>query len=89
MNSDPQTDCGTHCAPLWYSLLSLRRLAPAPALQVEPAETGAPQPRTRRSGHCPVADGRWPRLKKARREGRTIVFLDQSGFMLQPTVHRT
>lgn len=28
-------------------------------------------------------------LKKARREGRTIVFIDQTGFMLQPTVRRT
>jgi hypothetical protein len=30
----------------------------------------------------------WPRIKKARREGRTIVFIDQTGFMLQPTVRR-
>jgi transposase len=30
-----------------------------------------------------------PSLKKARREGRTIVFIDQTGFMLQPTVRRT
>jgi transposase len=28
-------------------------------------------------------------LKKARREGRTIVFIDETGFMLQPTVRRT
>ena len=27
--------------------------------------------------------------KKARRRGRSIVFLDESGFMLQPTVRRT
>jgi len=27
--------------------------------------------------------------KKARRTGKTIVFLDESGFLLQPTVRRT
>jgi transposase len=32
---------------------------------------------------------RGPDSKKARRERRTIVLLDQSGFMLQPTVRRT
>lgn len=31
----------------------------------------------------------WPRIKKARRTHKTIVFLDESGFMLQPTVRRT
>src|SRR5262249_1980846 len=31
----------------------------------------------------------WPQLKKAQREGRTIAFIDQSGFLLQPTVRRT
>jgi transposase len=30
-----------------------------------------------------------PGLKKARREGRTLVFIDQTGFMLQPPVRRT
>jgi transposase len=30
-----------------------------------------------------------PGLKKARREGRTLVFIDEPGFMLQPTVRRT
>jgi transposase len=32
---------------------------------------------------------RGPGLKKARREGRALVFIDQTGFMLQPTVRRT
>jgi transposase len=32
---------------------------------------------------------RGPGSKKARREGRTLVFIDQTGFMLQPTVRRT
>src|SRR5262249_59617591 len=30
-----------------------------------------------------------PSLKKAQREGRTLVLIDQSGFMLQPTGRRT
>jgi transposase len=30
-----------------------------------------------------------PHSKKARREGRTLVFIDETGFMLQPTVRRT
>ena len=30
-----------------------------------------------------------PTSKKAQREGRTLVFIDQTGFMLQPTVRRT
>ena len=30
----------------------------------------------------------WPRIKKARREGRTIVCMDHTGVMLQPTVRR-
>jgi hypothetical protein len=32
---------------------------------------------------------RWRAIKKARREHRTIVLLDESGFMLQPLVRRT
>lgn len=31
----------------------------------------------------------WPRIKKARRGGRITVFLDESGFMLQPVLRRT
>lgn len=31
----------------------------------------------------------WPRIKKARRTSKTVVFLDESGFLLQPTVRRT
>jgi len=31
----------------------------------------------------------WPRIKKARRSGRSIVLIDESGFMLQPLVRRT
>ncbi|MFH1417667.1 MAG: IS630 family transposase [Planctomycetota bacterium] len=31
----------------------------------------------------------WPRIKKARRSDRSIVFIDESGFMLQPVVRRT
>ena len=31
----------------------------------------------------------WPRLKKARCERHTLVFMDQTSFMLQPTVRRT
>jgi hypothetical protein len=44
--------------------LSLRRLAPAAALQVASPETCAPQPRTRRSRHGPVADGRMAPTQK-------------------------
>ena len=32
---------------------------------------------------------RWPAIKKARRERRAIVLVDESGFMLQPLVRRT
>jgi len=32
---------------------------------------------------------RWPAIKKARRRNATIVFIDESGFMLQPVVRRT
>lgn len=31
----------------------------------------------------------WPRIKKARRSGKSIVFLDETGFMLQPIRRRT
>ena len=31
----------------------------------------------------------WPRIKKARQKGVTIAWIDQSGFMLQPTRRRT
>jgi hypothetical protein len=30
----------------------------------------------------------WPRLKKARCERHTLVFMDQTSFMLQPPVHQ-
>jgi len=32
---------------------------------------------------------RWPEIKKARENGLSIVFIDESGFMLQPVVWRT
>ena len=32
---------------------------------------------------------RWPAIKKARQEGRSIVLIDESGFMMQPLVRRT
>jgi transposase len=31
----------------------------------------------------------WPRIKKARRTGRSLVLSDESGFLLQPVVRRT
>jgi transposase len=31
----------------------------------------------------------WPHIKNAREEGRSIVFIDESGFMLQPLVRRS
>jgi transposase len=38
-------------------------------------------------GRWPKRD--WPRIKKARRSGRTVVLLGETGFMLQPVVRRT
>ncbi len=36
-----------------------------------------------------MASGKWPEIKKADDEGRTIIFADESGFYLLPFVCRT
>jgi hypothetical protein len=46
--------------------------------------------RKKRSGHCPLAQPRLAANKKGAKKGRNpIVFLDESGFMLQPVCRRT
>jgi len=54
------------------------------APEADHARTGA-----RRGGHRSLGPGALARGKKARRQGATIVFLDESGFSQRPPVRRT
>src|SRR3712207_9449535 len=55
-----------------------------------PAETNAPGEPARRGGNKALERGALARAEKgAIKEGRTILFVDQSGFYLLPTVVRT
>src|SRR5215831_6099925 len=57
---------------------------------LESAEATAPRHSTRRSCHRAVADGALASAKKgALREGRSIVWVDESGFALLPAVVRS
>jgi transposase len=57
---------------------------------LDPTETRASRTRTRRGCHSPLAPARLAANKKgARAKGASVVFLDESGFMLQPVNRRT
>lgn len=57
---------------------------------LEQSEAGAEGPRgRRRSDRALASRGLAAHEKNATRSGRSIVFVDESGFMLQPTVQRT
>jgi transposase len=59
-------------------------------LGLDAAETSAPRLATRRGSHRAMAHGSMARTqKKARRERRTVVFTDESGFYLLPGVVTT
>ena len=67
-----------------------RRWSDAPRRGLVGAETRATSAGTGRSGRPRVArEGMAPYQKGARRGGRSIVFIDESGPMLQPVVRRT
>gem|GEM_PF-407442 len=69
---------------------SLRGLASPCSDGLELSETGTPGSRTRRRSHRSMAKKRLATYKKTRKKsGKTIVFVDESGFMLQPVVRRT
>lgn len=59
-------------------------------MRLEPPETGAPRQPAGRGGHPALEGGALARgQKKAAKEKRTLVFLDESGFYLLPAVVRT
>lgn len=63
---------------------------PCAATQMDVAETSEARSRTRRGGDQALeARGVSSSKKNATRRGATLVFLDESGFMLTPTVRRT
>ena len=65
------------------------RQAPAP-IGMEPPETGTSRDRTERGGDCAVEADRLAGGKKnAARLAAHIVFVDESGFLLIPTVRKT
>jgi len=66
------------------------RVEDSPQLGLDLSEAGAAGTRTRRSGHPPVARSTVAGDKKgAKRRRLPPVFLDESGFMLQPVRRRT
>jgi transposase len=57
---------------------------------MEPPEAGAPRDRTERGGNCSVETDHLAGSKKnAARLAAHIVFVDESGFLLIPSVHKT
>ena len=76
-------------ASLWRRLRPVRRLACSPSARLELPKARSVRPRAKRSRRGPVAPRRLAAHKNARCSGRSIVFLDESGFMLHPVVRRT
>src|SRR5215217_3698417 len=75
---------------VWSELPSGSRESFAQSFEAQPAETAASSEPARRGGHRAL-EGKevaFPQ-KRALKEGRTVVFCDQSGFYLLPAVVRT
>ena len=75
---------------VWSQLPSCSRQPFAQGFEAEPAKTAAPSESEGRGGNRALERGEvaFPQ-KGAQKEGRTIVFADQSGFYLLPMVVRT
>jgi hypothetical protein len=75
---------------VWSELPSGSRQPFAQGFEAELAKTAAPGESERRGGHRALERGEVAfSQKRAQKEGRTIVFADQSGFYLLPMVVRT
>src|SRR5687767_3461894 len=87
---DMRESCHSDPEGVWSELPSGSREPFAQSAEAEPAEATAPGQPARRGGHRAL-EGREVAFseKRALKEGRTIVFADQSGFYLLPMVVRT
>lgn len=75
---------------MWGDGSSGTPLAGVGAVGLELPAAERQSPGTRRGSHCPLEAAHLARVKKkARNEGRTIVFVDESGLSERPSVART
>src|SRR5713101_3401560 len=85
-----RTDCRAHSGALPDLVSSRSCGAAAPSTRLDRTETRAPVARAGRGGDCSVEDAHLGAGKKnAARLKAHVVFVDESGFLLIPTVRRT
>lgn len=84
------TSCRSRFPDVWRRVSPVARVEDSSRTRLDVPKAGAAGTRTKRNGHCPLAQPRLAANKKgAQNCGDPIVFLDESGFMLQPVCRRT